>query len=50
MRNPKKGNHKFCINCNKEMLIDNQDSNLVCTKCGLCEYYPVYVKSYNHTM
>ena len=23
---------------------------LVCTKCGLCEYYPVYVVSYNHTM
>ena len=21
---------------------------LVCTKCGLCEYYPVYVASYNH--
>ena len=23
---------------------------LVCTKCGLCEHYPVYVVSYNHTM
>ena len=22
----------------------------LCTKCGLCEYYPVYVASYNHTM
>ena len=23
---------------------------MVCTKCGLCEYYPVNVSSYNHTM
>ena len=23
---------------------------MVCTKCGLCEYYHVYVASYNHTM
>ena len=23
---------------------------LVCTKCGLCEYYPVYVTSYNQSM
>ena len=23
---------------------------MVCTKCGLCEYYPVYVASYSHTM
>ena len=33
-----------------EMLTDYQKSILVCTKCGLCEYYPVYVTSYNHTM
>ena len=32
------------------MLIDSQKSFLVCTNCGLCEYYPVYVTSYNHTM
>ena len=32
------------------MLSDSQKSILVCTKCGLCEYYPVYVKSYNHSM
>ena len=32
------------------MLIDYQNSHLVCTNCGLCEYYPVYVTSYNHTM
>ena len=23
---------------------------MVCKKCGLCEYYPVYITSYNHTM
>ena len=33
-----------------EMTIDYQKSTLVCTNCGLCEYYPVYVVSYNHTM
>ena len=32
------------------MTIDYQKSTLVCMKCGLCEYYPVYVASYNHTM
>ena len=30
--------------------IDYERSTLVCTKCGLCEHYPVYVASYNHTM
>ena len=30
--------------------IDYQKSTLVCTNCGLCEYYPVYVASYNHMM
>ena len=33
-----------------EMTIDYQKSTLVCTNCCLCEYYPVYVMSYNHTM
>ena len=32
------------------MTIDYQKSTLVCMKCGLCEYYPVYVASYNHMM
>ena len=32
------------------MTIDYQNSHLVCTNCGLCEYYPAYVTSYNHTM
>ena len=46
----KKHNHNFCIDCNLEMLIDYERSTLVCTNCGLCEYYPVYVTSYNHPM
>ena len=33
-----------------EKIIDYQKSTLVCKKCGLCEYYPVYVASYSHTM
>ena len=31
------------------MTIDYQKSTLVCMKCGLCEYYPVYV-SYDATI
>ena len=46
----KKHNHNFCIDCNLEMLIDNQKSILVCTNCGLSEYFPVYIRSHNHTM
>ena len=46
----KKHNYNFCVACNKEMLLDSQKSILVCTKCGLCEYYPAYVTSYNHSM
>ena len=49
-KEPKKRNYDLCINCNLEMTIDYQKSILVCTNCGLCEYYPVYVASYNHTM
>ena len=45
-----KHNRNLCIDCNMEMTIDYQKSTLVCTSCGLCEYYPVYVASYNHTM
>ena len=30
--------------------VEKKRSTLVCTKCGLCEYYLVYVASYNHTM
>ena len=46
----KKHNRYFCIDCNLEMLIDYEKSTLVCTKCGVFEYYPYYVLSYNHTM
>ena len=49
-KEPKKCNYDLCINCNLEMTIDYQKSTLVCTNCGLCEYYPVYVASYNHMM
>ena len=49
-KEPKKHNHNFCIDCNMVKTIDYQKSTLVCMKCGLCEYYPVYVTSYNHTM
>ena len=48
-KEPKKHNYDFCIDCNKEMLLDNQKLILVCMNCGLCNYYPVYVTSYNHT-
>ena len=47
---PEKHKRNFCIDCNLEMLIDYQESVLVCTKCGLFEYYPVFVLSYNHSM
>ena len=45
-----KHNRNLCTDCNMEMTIDYQKSTLVCKKCGLFEYYPVYVASYNHTM
>ena len=47
---PEKHRRNFCIDCKLEMLIDYQESVLVCTKCGVFEYYPVYVSSYNHPM
>ena len=49
-KEPKKRDHNFCIDCNVVKTIDYEMLTLVCTKCGLCEYYPVYVASYNHTM
>ena len=49
-KEPKKHDHKFCMDCNVVKTIDYERSTLVCTRCGLCEYYPVYVASYNHTM
>ena len=49
-KEPKKRYHNLCIDCNMVKTIDYQKSTLVCMKCGLCEYYPVYVTSYNHSM
>ena len=45
-----KHDRNLCIDCHVVKTIDYERSTLVCTKCGLCEYYPVYVASYNHTM
>ena len=49
-KEPKKRDHNFCMDCNVVKTIDYERSTLVCTKCGLCEYYPIYVASYNHMM
>ena len=38
------------MDCKLRKIVDYERLTLVCTKCGLCEYYPVYVTSYNHTM
>ena len=46
----KKHDRYFCMDCKLRKIVDYERSTLVCTKCGLCEYYPVYVVSYNHTM
>ena len=46
----KKRNPNLCIDCNVEMTIDYQKLTLVCMKCGLCDYYPVYVLAFNHMM
>ena len=45
-----KHDRNLCIDCNVVKMKDYERSTLVCTKCGLCEYYPVYVVSYNHMM
>ena len=49
-KEPKKHNRYFCMDCKLRKIVDYERSTLVCIKCGLCEYYPVYVVSYNHTM
>ena len=49
-KEPKKRDHNFCMGCELRKIVDYQKPTLVCMKCGLCEYYPVYVISYNHTM
>ena len=45
-----KHDRNLCIDFNVVKTIDYERSTLICTKCGLFEYYPVYVASYNHTM
>ena len=50
IKSQKKHDHNFCMDCKLRKIVDYKRSILVCTKCGLCEYYPVYVASYNYTM
>ena len=45
-KEPKKRDHNYCMDCKLRKMIDYERSTLVCTKCGLCEYHPVYVVSY----
>ena len=49
-KEPKKRDHNYCMDCKLRKTIDYERLTLVCTKCGLCEYSPVYVASDNHTM
>ena len=49
-KEPKKHNRYFCMDCKLRKIVDYERSILVCTKYGSCEYYLVYVASYNHTM
>ena len=46
----KKRDRYFCMGCKLRKTVDYEKSILVCTKCGVFEYYPVYVTSYNHPM
>ena len=38
------------MDCKLRKIVDYERSTLVCTKCGVFEYYPVHLLSYNHTM
>ena len=49
-KEPKKHDRYFCMDCKLRKIVDYERSTLVCTKCVLCEYYPIYVASYNHTI
>ena len=49
-KEPKKHDRYFCMGCKLRRIVDYERSTLVCIKCGLCQYYLVYVASYNHTM
>ena len=50
IRRPEKHDRYFCMDCKLRKIVDYERSTLVCTKCGFCEYYPVYVASCNHMM
>ena len=47
---PKKRDRYFCMGCKLRKIVDYERSILTCTKCGVFEYYPVYVSSYIYTM
>ena len=47
---PKKRDHYFCMGCKLRKTVDYERTILTCPKCGVFEYYPVHVSSYNHTM
>ena len=47
---PKKRDRYFCMGCKLRKIVDYERSILVCTKCGVFEYYPVHMPSYNHPM
>ena len=47
---PKKRDCYFCMGCKLRKTVYYERSTLVCTKCGVFEYYPAYVSSYNDTM
>ena len=49
-KEPKKCDRYFCMGCKLRKIVDYERSILVCTKCGVFEYYPVHVQSYNHPM
>ena len=49
-KDPKIRDRSFCMDCKLRKIVDYEKSTLVCTKCGVFEYYSFYVSSYNHTM
>ena len=49
-KEPKKHDRYFCMDCKLRKTVDYEKSTLVFIKCGVFEYYPYYVSSYNHTM
>ena len=49
-KEPKKHDRYFSMDYKLRKIVDYKRSTLVCTKCGLCKYYPIYVASYNHTI